>query len=311
MPQKLEYEVDVKTDKAKQKIAQDLGSVEGGGSGATDAVSRSADKAAKALDRVGKSADSTGAEMGRMVKAFTGIGVGLATSYASSFLPEGKMRDGVGIVGQAIAGAGAGSVFGPWGSLIAGVASAGKGIMDMMGQEKTASNDFKRGEAHYQRALQWKKDLEGYADVGDDPTTEIIEEKIAQIREKLEERKRQEEELVKGIEGFIENHEYRLAAINQENLALNRQHQATLEGMEKAYSKKLESMAEDRSGNPLAVGATDAISAIGGDMAGGQGASIAQTNRLLADSGKGIAKTAEFIERIHRKLTSNKWGGTF
>ena len=303
MAAKLEYDVGVKTENAKKKIREDLGTVEVGGgapSSPAQGAAAAADKAAKSLSSLGAEADRSTASISRAVKGFAGIGISMAASYAANRLPQGSFaRDALDYGGGIAGGAVAGSAFGPWGTVIGGIAGALKTRLDKTGEQDAYMLNFQKSELRHSQTLAWKEKIDGLTDMGDSGQAEV-EAKLAQVRSLLAQRKEAEAEILAKIKEYIEAGKYDSADFAQGSLEINRRQQLELQAIEKQTAARLEEL--DAGGvRAPSLAATDALTRIGGDFGGAQGASLDSVARNTGAT-KGI------LERIERKMTK---GGTF
>ena len=83
---KLRAELEVDTSKARQKV-RDL--AESGGGAADAGVADNAGKAAKSLQDLSNGAKEANGNMKSAIKAFAGMGIGLAASYAQAQMEPG------------------------------------------------------------------------------------------------------------------------------------------------------------------------------------------------------------------------------
>ena len=315
MAAKLEYDVSVKTENAKRKIKQDLSTVEGGsigdgrsasgqGTAASGQSAAAADKAARSLNSLSTSADKAVPSIGRAVKAFAGIGISMAASYAANALPEGSMaRKAIGyggnIIGGGIAG---GAVGGPWGAAIGAVAGAGKTFLEDSGKEKSAKLDFFASELRHKEAMTWKEQMQNLTDLGDDPNSDIVLQRLRDVHDEMDKKKEAEAKLIEDIKKYIENGEYYSADFAKQPLAINRAQQEQPNNVEKGLDSKLKDLdADEAKADRTPTSPTDALARIGGNMSDGWNATI--------DSlAKNTDKTNSILGRIERKMQK---GGTF
>lgn len=320
MAAKLEYDVSVKTENAKRKIKQDLSTVEGGsigdgrsasgqGAAASGQAAAAADKAARSLNSLSTSADKAAPSIGRAVKAFAGIGISMAASYAANALPEGSMaRKAIGYGGNILGGAVAGGSIGSAipgvgtvaGAAIGGAAGAGKTYLENSGQEKSAKLDFFASELRHEKAMEWKRQLQNLTDLGDDPNSDIVLQRLRDVHDEMDKKKEAEAKLIEDIKKYIENGEYYSADFAKQSLAINRAQQEQLNDVEKGLDSKLKDLDADEA-KADRTSPTDALARIGGNMSDGWNATI--------DSlAKNTDKTNSILGRIERKMQK---GGTF
>lgn len=304
MAAKLEYDVSVKTDEAKRKLRQDLSTVEVGGKPSSPSTA-AADKAARSLNSLASSAEKTAPSLDRAIKAFAGMGISMAASYAANALPEDSMaRKVVDYGGNIIGGAVSGMALGPWGALIGAVVGGAKTYLDDSGKESAALLDFRASEARHAEAVGWKDRLKSLTDLGDSPSSDIVEAKLAEVRDALEQKKQAEAKLVEDIKKYIENGEYYSANYARQSLGVNRQHQDQLQNAETHMDAELDRLRElEMRQSAPSLAAADALSRIGGSFGNGD----LQADALRALTGC-ADETNRTLGRIERKMQK---GGTF
>ena len=127
------------------------GGVSPGGSGG------SSDKLAKNLERAADSAGKMNTSTLSVVRAFTGVGIGLAANYAANHMKPGAARDAVEYGGSALAGASAGAMagaaLGPVGSVVGALVGGGGGLLktylDKSSEKEKYTEDWQRSEHNY------------------------------------------------------------------------------------------------------------------------------------------------------------------
>ena len=305
---KLKYEVDVDSEKAKRKLKADLASVEGAGgassgsSAASGAVAREAEKAARSLGNLDKESQAASSGMGRLIKGFTGMAVGLATSYAARLMPQGLARDAVEIGGSVVQGASAGfSLGGPKGAAIGAVVGGAKGVIDKAGEKDAIQEDFDRAELRYKASQKTRKELMDLADIGDDPTKKEIAKKLDEVQKSLEKYSAAEAHLIESVNRDIGAGKYDAAAFNRESLGENRSMQQQLEALAKTYEKML-AKEDPKKDFRASMSASDALSRVGGDFAPSGGSAVF---RDLKDINE---KQLDALKEISRKTGK---GGVF
>lgn len=270
MAKKIEYEVDVDTSKAKQKLSN-LGNIEASGSPAKTAASDgqaaldlSSKKAARSLDNLSKQTGVTDASMKRMVRGFAGIGVGLATSYAASHMQEGRAKNAVEYAGSAVSGAAAGAMIaGPIGAAIGGVTSLLKTYLDKEGAKNQASQDYATSERRYESDKAFKDFFDNLNDFGD--KTKSSAERLEEAKEKLASLKEGESKIKGSIERNIEGGYMEAAQHQQTELGRNRAEQNALEGFITNLERKIRDTPEARE----STSALDSLSKLGASFGGG------------------------------------------
>ncbi len=261
---KLKLEVELDTAKAKRQ-AKAL--EKSGGSSATGGtMSNEADGAARSLKGLSNAASETNINMKRATRAFAGIAVGLASSYAAGHMREGSTgRTALEYAGSAVTGASMGAmVGGPVDGAIGGLAGVLKTYLDRTALQNNMSREYARGEHDYEEDRAWKSFLRDLTDTGDN--FEKLEEKIAAAKNRLEELKVAEEKAKKNMESFNKKGDKESAAIQQGYLNGSRAWQSQLEDFVYNGEKQLSKRQEYR---VASYGAGDALSKIGGYATGG------------------------------------------
>ena len=273
---KLKVQVDLETEKAKQKIKDMANCGESGTDGistASDRLSRSLERTAKGVDSLGRESTTASSNMSQFVKGFTGLAVGMATSYASNFMPEGKGRNTVEMVGAGISGASSlgmlGAAFGPVGavigSLIGGIGGAAIKAEEQQQAVDKYLESFDRSEKRYSSAQEFKAAIDGLTSVG--TTADKLREKLDEARAMLAKYKEAETPIIENIKGFAKNSQFEKSGIQAETLGINRQRQSQLESIIKSMEKSIETM-EKRSNIRESITSLDSLSRIGGGSAG-------------------------------------------
>ena len=151
---KLTAQLELDTTAARRKLRRDLEvSADGGGGGGGGGASR----LAQSLDKAAQSADKTAQSFGQvsfrargLTRHFSGIALGLATSYAANYVDNPNAKAALGYAGNAMAGAMAGAMFGGIpGAVVGGVAGIAKTYMDNEGEKSAMAKDFEQSEAIY------------------------------------------------------------------------------------------------------------------------------------------------------------------
>ncbi len=306
MATKIEYEVSVDTAKAKRRLRTDLSTIEAGAPGraaapSASAVGESADKAARSLSNLASSSERASPAISAAVRAFAGLGISMAASYAANALPEGSAAaKGIGYAGSIAGGALAGSALGPWGAAGGAVIGGVKQLLEDTGKENSALLDFNASELRHREAVEWKERLQSLTDLGDSQAQELLEEKLRQVRDALAQKKEAEAKIVEDIRQYIENGEYYSANFAQQSLAANRSQQAQLDAAEQQMQKRLDSLGEDRELAP-SHSPIDSLSRIGADFVGAQAA-------VSESIARNTERTNSILGRIERKMSK---GGTF
>ncbi len=276
MAKKLTVEVDADISRAKRKV-QELADPGGTGSGGGDAVvSSEADKLARTLkttadstQRLGDSAKASREQMVGMTRAFAGLAIGMAATYAArNFGEDSTLGRALGYAGSAVsggtAGAMAGKVAGPYGIVAGAVIGTASGIY----------GEYSKNEASDEAKAKAEKELRE-ANLDSIETWEKARARTAAFREELEKLTKSESGLADAI-AKREAEDRRLAEAQRESLgdakklaALNRERQANAGEMDalRAALKALGSKEVAEAFRP-ALTAMDSLARVGGGNGG-------------------------------------------
>lgn len=262
MARKLRVELDVDSEKAKRKVKNAVEEASAtGGASVTGGASGAADHAAKSLKNLGDAAKETNINMKSVAKAFAGIGVGLATSYAANYMKPGAGRDAVEYGASAVTGAAMGAmVGGPVGAVVGGAAGLVKTYLDKEGERKSLSEDFEKNEKIYSASKAQEKRLRDLTDTRRGGGTTAS---LAALRKGLE-------NYEKSIEGFVAEvrKELEKGSIDKERVADLRRNIGYSRQMAERYKNAIEQIEFKGSGEAReSMDATDALQKIGGMMA--------------------------------------------
>ena len=292
MAKKLTVEVDADVSRAKRKV-QELADAGGGGSGGGSAVvSSEADKLSRSLkdaaantQRLGDRSKASADQLVGMTRAFTGLAIGMAATYASrQFGDDSSIGRAIGYVGSTVTGATtgamAGKVLGPQGMAVGAVVGAVGGAYGQYSQN--AKTDEEKAKA--------EKELRD-ANLESIETWEQARARTAAFREELEKLTKSESGLSDAI-AKREAEDRRLADAQRESLgdakrlsALSRERQANAGEMDALRSalKALGSKEVAEAFRP-ALGAMDSLARIGGDMGGGEAVAVARDQLAVLKS---------------------------
>ena len=256
---KLKVELELETAKAKRQ-AKGLENHDGSSGG----YGGGSDKLAKNLERAADSAGKMDMSTLSVVRAFTGIGVGLAANYAASHMKQGAARDAVEYGASAATGAGmgmmAGGRFGPWGAVIGALAGGGGGLLktylDKSGEKEKYTEDWQRSEHDY-------KDNKAFADFFRDLTdmsdkSKSFADRISEAEAELQKYKDVEKTMMENVEKMVSQGRYDDATAQRGYLATNRQRQQQLEAAIKGLEK------QTKTGGVAYYSGTDALAKVGG-----------------------------------------------
>jgi len=297
---KLKAELEVDTTKARQKVARDFAET-GGAAAAGGGVSPEAERAGKALRNLGNEAERAGVNMKGAVRAFAGMGLGLAASYAASQMEPGSAgRKAVGFLGSVAAGAMTGSVAGPVGTAVGAGIGVVKGALDIAEEDKKAKeakDEALRSVETWERArnstLAFKKLLEDLTNVETDAA-----ERLERLNAELRTRKEFEANVAQTQRYAIEKGNSAMLAEATEKRQRNAAEMESLDAV-------LKQMAARKGGGGASWGGVDALASVGGMFAGvGAGARPVEE---IASSTAEMAKTLREIARNTENGGGTAW----
>ena len=286
---KLKAELEVDTSKAKQKVARDF--AETGGSGAGGDVSDAAGKAAKNLQELSNGAKEANVNMKGAVRAFAGLGIGLAARYAAAHMEPGSVgQRAASYLGATASGAVSGMAAGPWGAAAgAAIGLAGEGF-NQYSQDQAAAKakeDQLRSIETWERARTqtqaFKETLEQLTKEGGD-----AEAKMAALTAEIEKRKEIDANLAVTQRQGVERGNGALLA------EATRRRQANASELD-ALNALMKQMGGRKGGGGASWNGVDALSSVGGMFAGG-GAGA----RALDDIAASTAETVKVLKEIER-----------
>lgn len=286
MARKLRVELDVDAENAKRKVKNAIEEASSTGGSSVSGGGGAADEAAKSLRNLGSAAKETNVNMKNVAKAFTGIGVGLATSYAANYMKPGAGRDAVEYGASAVTGASMGAmVGGPWGAAIGGVAGLLKTYLEKNAAIEKATEDFLKSDDDYEENRLWQKKLRGLTEVepaavgmskkdANADQAKKVDERLATVKDQAVKLFEEQNRLVARITGHLKRGETAEAEELQKQLATVRMRKEQMESLERSYEKQKKSLAREAEELALNSGeirtstsATDALQKIGGIMA--------------------------------------------
>lgn len=299
---KLKLEVELETAKAQRQI-RDLESSKGASVGG-GSVADGADDAAKSIRSLGSAANESQINLKRATRAFTGMAVGLAASYAASHMERGsKAQTAVEYGASAIQGASMGAmVAGPWGALIGGVGGLAKTYIDRSAANDAAIKDYEKSERAYVENRQWKdhfKSVTGLGEIKDydflkggkrlDAEIEDVAKHLASTRAQIGILTYNISTLEKEIVAMQEAGETNTEAYRKllADLETHRSKLHAFEGAEDALTKQEHALAVEKAnaaseGYGAVFKGTDAMTKIGAGFYGGS----ADNLRRLGDTAK-------------------------
>lgn len=306
---KLRAELEVDTSKARQKVAREF--AETGGAAAADGgaggMADAAGNAARSLKELDNGAKAATGGLNSAVKAFAGMGIGLAASFASRLMDPGstgaRVVGGVGtIAGSAIAGASAGSVVPGVGTAAGAVVGAGvgtaKAAVDWVADDKAAEAarvDRLRSIREWERAREqtqaFREQLERLTDV-----ERPAKERMSELTAEIERRKTIDSNLANTQRQAVAKDNAPLLA---EATAYRGRNAGFIDALKGALGHLRDQMKKGQSDGLASHASPDALARIGGYFGGGDGAGdmrdIARTGKeqlavlksIDAKSGKG------------------------
>ncbi|MBR4523244.1 MAG: hypothetical protein IKO64_03290 [Kiritimatiellae bacterium] len=285
---KLTVEVDADESKAKRKLDDLSRTAESsGGGGGNATLQPNLDKAAKSAKNFADQTEAAGHSTSRMVKAFSGMALGLAASYAKNHMEEGAARTAVGYAGSALSGASMGAMVGGVpGAVLGGAGGLLKEYLDNSGAQKSAQKDFDKAEEQYTANKDWQKLFKELTDLDVDPALkgamkinaelQKLGEKSEEIQTAIARLKHEESQLVLESQEHIKNNELEAAAEKQKDLANTRGKLDALESAGETFAKQqkeLEQQLQDRQWDGIDSNswnkATNGLQAVGGNFANG------------------------------------------
>ena len=309
MARKLRVELDVNAEKAKRKVKSALEEASAtGGASVGGGASGAADEAAKSLKNLGNAAKETNVNMKSVAKAFTGIGVGLATSYAANYMKPGAGRDAVEYGASAITGAAMGAmVGGPVGAAVGGVAGLLKAYLEKNAAIEKATEDFIKSDDDYEENRLWQKKLRDLTEVepaavgmskedANKDQAKKVDERLAKVKEQAIKLFDEQNRLVARITDLLKSGKTADAEALQKQLATLRMRKEQMEALERSYEKQKKSLAREAEelalkGNEIrtSTSATDALQKIGGMMAAASTETAATPENPAKVAGGGFA----------------------
>lgn len=261
MARKLRVELDVDAENAKRKVKNAIEEASAtGGASVSGGASGAADEAAKSLRGLGSAAKETHVNMKSVAKAFTGIGVGLATSYAANYMKPGAGRDAVEYGASAVTGASMGAmVGGPWGAAAGGVLGLIKTYLDKEGERKQLSEDFEKDEKIYSAT---KAQFDRLAELTDTRKGGGTVASLAALRRGMENYEKSVESFAAEVRKELEK-----SSVDKDRIADLRRNIGFSRQMVERYKQAIEQIEGKGSGEFRgSTSATDALQKIGGMM---------------------------------------------
>ena len=284
MAKDLRAELKVDVEKAKRKVRGALEEASAtGGSSISGGVGGAADGAARSLKNLGDAARETHVNMKSVTKAFAGMGIGLAGSYAANYMKPGAGRDAVEYGSAALMGGMAGAmVGGPVGAAVGAGAGLVKTYLDKEGERKSLSEDFEKSEKIYAAT---KSQLDRLAELTDTHKGGGTVASLTALRKGME-------NYEKSIESFVAEvrKELEKSSIDKDRIADLRRNIGFSRQMAERYKAAIESIEAKGSGEFRgSTSATDALQKIGGMAAQAEAEKTAAESSPARSSGVGFA----------------------
>lgn len=282
---KLKVELEVDAAKAKQKLRRDLSTVESGSAG--DA---GVDNASRSIKKLGDAANETQINMAKVSKAFIGMGLGLATSYASSHLEEGSTaRTTLGYLGSALQYGSMGAMFmpGPYklvGAGIGGSVGLAKEYFDRDAEQTAKTEEFEKSEKIFAETQAFREKLKELTKAAD---PEPVKQALTQL-------KQAEEAYADEVRKHLANHEYGKADDAKRKLAETRSQKSSVESLLEHLEGRIKEGRTSTDG-------TDAISRIGGGFTLGTDVNIQREMKM------GIMDCAAYLKELTQKKEGSTW----
>ena len=279
---KLKVEVELETAKAKRQLGNMAET--GGGASGPSPVDDAAKKTAQEIKALGEETGKCQVNMKSAVKAFAGMGVGMAMNYAANYLPQGSTsRQAVEYGAGAIQGASMGMMFGPWGAALGAAGGLAKTYLDKQGERKQYTKEWNRAESDYRSGQEWADFMDSINNQTHVKTS--YAERIQKANEALKKYQEVEKKQVDAIGKMIEAGRYEDATAQRGYLAGNRARQ-------KALRDAIFSMEEasKNDGTRVSTSALDSLSKIGGAFTGegGRGDDMLRVEREQVEILKSI-----------------------
>ena len=275
MAKKLEIGVELKHQRAKRQ-AQEIGEAVGDGMARAEASSE------RLAQNVGKASDSfrlSAGQMARVAAGFGGMLLGTAAKAAAARSPEGSglqkgLEWGGGVAQGAGMGAMLGSMFGPLGTAIGALAGAANALankfLDEDIKEKEKAKALRdQGVANRELVdslLKAQERTEKFRDLVDSLGSGDKGSRLFTVSEEIEARQKEEERLRSGLRDnsgeFAGEEEAKLFKEQMKEYSVNHAELERLKAMQKQLSAQPAWEREQ-------FGALDALSRVGGAVAGG------------------------------------------
>lgn len=276
---KLKVELEVDTQKAKRTVKRELGGTD---IGSPPTGPSGTDTAAKSIRDLGNAAKDTQYNMKSCAKAFSGMAVGLAASYAANNVQNPTARAGLEYGGAALSGASMGAmVGGPIGAVVGGLGGVLKNYLEKSGERAQMSKDFEKSEEIYAATERDREKFRSLTDVHKGGGTAAQLPQLREIAGNFGESAKKIAEMIREELQKANPDKERIADL-QRNLGYSRQQQKLYEGA--AESIELRGSGE----RAASVGGVDALSRIGGGFGSSDGMSAMKRlseegNRILKD----------------------------
>ena len=306
---KLRAELEVDTTKAKQKV-RELSETGGAAvdGGAADEASRSLKDLARSARDAGSNLKGSGADIKNAVRAFAGMGIGLATSYAAAHMDPGSpMQRTLGYLGSMATygtmGATMGSVVPGYGTAIGtavgvGVGATKQALDNEADEEKAAAAREEAIAARLKSVETWedvRKQTLAFRDLIERLTNEgtSLADRLEAVREEIAVRERADNSLAEAQKMYADVDDGVAFGDYTRQRQQNTQELDALTALQKRIEKEMEPKA--KRGGAADWNAVDSLSSVGGMFAGG-GAGA----RALDDIASSTAEAVKVLKNIDK-----------
>lgn len=291
---KLKAQLELDTSAARRKLRRDLEAASGdsGGSagGGASRLAQSLDKAAQSADKTAQSFGQVSFRARGLTRHFSGIAVGLATSYAANYVDNPNAKAALGYAGNAMAGAATGLMFGGIpGAVIGGAAGIVKTYMDNEGERSAMSKDFEQSEAIYAAVREKNAKFQELSNTKD---AEKIAGNLAEAKKTIESYTESTAGFVKQVRDELKkmNPDKELIAKLRRNIDYNRGEIQRYEGLVRNL-EEIQAKADFKGPARASMTATDSLAKVGGIMAVAEQAAAAIPD---APASSGAARSFAF-----------------
>lgn len=203
----------------------------------------------------------------QLTRGFSGIAVGMATSYAANYVTNPNARAGLEYSGSAITGAVGGAMMGgPVGAAIGALAGLLKTYMDKQGERSAMSKDFEKGEEIYAATY---RDNQKFRQLSSTKKGVDLGANLAEVKQMLDNYAESAAKFVDRIRAELKNanpDKEKLEKL-QRNLGYSRSQIARYESLRDSLEARKE--ADEKASNRTSTSAFDSLGKVGGYLYGG------------------------------------------